>query len=1159
METTSTLGKASGIPILALWASLIAFGQNITGSLAGSVQDSSGAAFAGAEVKLTNTQTGFTRVTRTNLEGYFSFPDLTPGTYDLEIRAEGFKQYRQEKIEINSGDSRSMGAVKLELGALTETVTVSAESTAVALGGSERVGVLNSEDIANLALRGRDFMDAIGLLPGVVDTNESREAPNPGSVQGIFIAGARDNSKNITIDGVTNMDTGNNNAVHNMPSMDSVAEVSVKMTNYGAENGRNAGGAINIITRGGSKQFRASAGWYHRHESFNANNYFNNRQGLDRPPYRYNIAGYTVSGPVVFPHFNTSRSKLFFFFSQEFQRQLQAFGTTTVRVPTALERAGDFSQSMDVNGRLIVVRDPLDGPTPGRQFPGNVVPASRHTQVGKAILNLFPMPNFVDPDPSRLYQWNYIAQRSGPYPRHTEIIRTDYSPRPNFQMYVRLSNNGDALTQPYNKGAAAWVTGSMNFPLTPVIFERSGRGGTVHTTATLSPSLINVFIFGVSQNKLVFYPKDPEALSRKATGIDIPQWNSSVNPMGWIPNMTFSSVPNYANPSVHNSMPYYNTNTIFNFVENLSKIYGTHSITGGVYLERTRKDQSSSAPIRGAISFDRNQNVNPLDTNYAYATALLGYYNSYQEANAWVQGHYRYTNFEWFIKDQWRVRSGFTVDYGVRFYRDMPEYDKRKQIAAFAPDRYDPANAPLLLRPAFDSRGRKVALNPRNGAMYSQGLIGTYAPGFGNPAEGMVLCGKDAPAGCFTLPPVSLAPRFGFAWDPFLRHRTRVHGGFGVYFDRVMGNTIMNLMPNPPTIFSPTVYFGAIEDLRAAAGQGILGPTNVISIYGKGKSPTMYNFSFGVQHQISRGLLADVSYVGSMGRHLLWRRNINAVPVGAQFLDLHPENRDPTTTNTALAANFLRPLQGYGNINLSEFAGTSSYNSLQVRVVRRMSRGLMAQFSYTFSKALGATSTDTQSINIFGISPRLFDYGPLTFDRKHVASLSYTYMLPKPGRSLRWRKLGYVTDGWQISGVTRLQTGAPFTPGWTLVSGSTNMTGTPTQNARISVLDPSAPPRERFRPPDKYTFGNAGSGILRLPGMNSWDLSLYRNLRVWERLNMQLRWETYNTPNHTQFSNVSQQAKFASATDWTQVDPLFLEPTAARAARTMQLAVRLTF
>jgi hypothetical protein len=423
----------------------------------------------------------------------------------------------------------------------------------------------------------------------------------------------------------------------------------------------------------------------------------------------------------------------------------------------------------------------------------------------------------------------------------------------------------------------------------------------------------------------------------------------------------------------------------------------------------------------------------------------------------------------------------------------------------------------------------------------------------------MVTEGKGAPPGCYTLPALSYAPRFGFAWNPWPNHNTRVKGGIGVYFDRIMGNVTMDMMANPPTIYSPAVYYGTIDSLTATAGKGILAPSAVTGVFGEGKSPTVYNFSFGAEHEVVRGVMVDASYVGALGRHLLWQRNINAVPVGAQFLDLHPENRDPTTANTALAANFMRPYQGYGNINVDEFASTSNYHSLQVRATRRMSRGFHVQMSYTFSKVLGSNNGDSDNVNIFGINPRNYDYGPLSYDRTHVLSVSYTYMLPKPGRRLGSRAMATITDGWQISGITRAQSGAPFTPGWTFVSGSTNMTGTPTQNAAISVLDPSAPPLTRFRPPSRATVGDAGVGILRLPSWSNWDISLYRTVKIRESANAQLRWETYNTFNHTQFSAVSQQAKFQSATDWTQVDPLFLQPTAARPARTMQLALRVTF
>ena len=1155
--------------LIFLFLCLSAFGQNISASFSGTVKDASGAALVGADVKMVNADTGFVRTSKTNHEGFFSFPDLTPGAYNVEISATGFKQYRQEKIELNSGDVRPAGDIKLELGAISESVTVTAESTSVMLGSSERAGVLTTDDMKDMALRGRDFMDVIGLLPGVVDTSDSREAPNPNSMQNIFIAGGRQNAKNVTIDGVTNMDTGNNGATHGQPSMDSVAEVKVLMSNYGAEYGRNSGGAITMITRGGTQQFHGDAGWYHRHEEFNANDFFNNKEGLQRPLYRYNIFSYDIGGPVIVPKYNKTRDKLFFF-SQEFDRQLQAFGTTTVRVPTALERTGDFSKSMNVNGKLISVNDPLNG---GKQFPGNIVPASRITPVGTAILKLFPMPNYVDPDPSRLYQWNYIAQASGPYPRHTEIVRTDYSPRSNVAMYVRLFYNADAETQPYDKGGTTWVN-TTNFPLDPVIFKRSGRGGTVHTTETLSPTLYNEFIFGVSENKLVFAPQYPDLLSKAATGINIPQWNPAVNPMGWIPGMTFSGINNYANPSEYQDMPYYNTNAIYSFVENLGKVWNTHTFKLGVYIERTRKDQANNDKIRGDISFN-NDTLNPLNTNNPYATALLGYYDSYTEANAWLQGQYRFTNLEWYAADTWKARHNLTLDYGLRLYHDAPQYDARNQLATFLPAQYSLAQAPLLLRPAFNSSGVKVAVNPLNGTTYPQGFIGTFAPGVGNPVDGMAICGRNGvPAGCYNLSPVALAPRFGFSWDPFSRTRTRVHGGFGVYFDRIMGNPVMGLLSNPPTVSSPTVYYGTIDSLAATAGSGVLAPSAVTPLGGQGKLPTTYNFSFGVQQQITRTTMIDVSYVGSLARHQLWERNINPIPLGAQFLNLHPENKDPTTgtannptSGSALSADFLRPYQGFGNINLYEFAATSNYNSAQVAFSERLSRGIMLRSSYTFSKTLGENNSDTDTVNPF-THPRHFDYGPLSFDRTHVLSVMYTWMLPKPGHRLGWRPASVALDGWEISGITRMMSGAPFTPGWTLYSGATNMTGTATTNAVIDVLNPTASPLNgRFRPPDKYdgkvpvgqAFGNAGSGIMRGPGTNNWDISLYRNIRFRERKNLQLRWETYNTFNHTQFSAISQQAKFQSSTDWTQVDPLFLQPTAARPARRMQISVRLGF
>ncbi len=1138
--------------LIALLAVAITNAQNISGSLSGTVQDPLGAILPEAEIVLTNEQ-GFIRTMKTNEAGFFSFPDLTPSTFVLQIKSPGFKQYTQKAIEITSGIQRSLGTITMEVGAPSDSITITAEAVPVQLGSSEKANTLTAKDLDSMALRGRDFMDAVGLLAGVVDTSDSREAPSPTSIGNLYLAGGRNNSKNMTIDGITNLDTGSNGSVHQMPSMDSVGELKVMLSNYAPEYGRNAGGTISVITKGGGKDFHGSANWFYRHESFSANNFFANRSGLPRNPYRYNIAGYTVQGPIYIPgKFNRNRSRINFFFSEEFQRQRVDQGLKIQRVPTALEREGDFSKSPDTNGNIIRILDPANNRT---QFPGNIIPPSRFNSTGQAILKMFPLPNYVDPTPVRRPQYNYISQLSGPYPRRTETFRIDFSPRDNMQWYVRGSQNSDEQHPYYG----SWTNGNVNYPLVPLIFRQPGRGITLHGTTTLTPTTFSETIFGISQNKLTYFPEDVDKVSKAALGIKLAQWNPDLNPGGLIPNMSFGNVPNYANPSLSNGIPYYNSNTIFSLVQNISRIWQTHSFKFGIYVERTRKDQSASAPTRGSINFDQNGN-NPLDANYAYANALLGTYNSYSEATARPQGQFRFTNLEWYAQDAWRVTRNLLVDYGVRFYHDMPQYDARNQLASFDPSLWDPANAPVLLWPGFNAKGQKVAVNRLTGETFPQGLIGTFAPGFGSSFDGMVTGGvtPGVPSSLYTIPALAVAPRIGFSWDPFQRGRTAVRGGFGIFFDRIQGNPTMNTLPNPPTVFTPTVYCGYLDQIADAAGKGILAPSTVgDSLLGAQKNPTTYNYSFGIQNQIGQTMILDVSYVGGISRHLPWKRNINPIPYGARWLDVHPENADPTVKNTALPTNFLRPYIGYGDINVYEFAATSNYNSLQVSFNRRMRHGIMIGAAYTFSKALGVADSDTSSVSPF-FPPRQRNYGVLGFDRSHVASLRYTWQLPRPGKQLGWKPLGLVTDGWEISGTSRFQSGAPFTPGYALADYVDILGGASVEanGTRMNVVDPNAPPEERFARPARGDWGNSGVNVLHRPGIHVWDISLYRALKFTERINGQLRFESYNTFNHTQFNGVNQTARWQGA---NQIDPTFLEPNSATNPRRIQLAVRVNF
>jgi hypothetical protein len=1152
-----------------------------TCSLSGTVHDSAGSVVPNVKATLTDQGNGFVRTVVTTNEGFFSFPDLTPATFSLSLEAPGFKTYRETGIAISADERRSLGQIKLDVGQVSDSVTVTAEVVNVDLATGERAGTLSGNQLDEIALRGRDIFDAVSLMAGVIDTSDGRDSPSPTSIGNIYIMGGRNDQKNMTVDGVSNLDTGSNGTVHSMPSMDSVAEVKVLMSAYSAEYGRNPSSIV-VITKGGQRQFHGTAGYYFRNEDLNANDYFSNLAGRPVPKYRYNIGSYTFGGPVVVPNHPSVRNKLFFFWSQEFQRQVQNYGVKTVTVPTALERKGDFSQSYTTSGVPggFHVNDPLNNKV---QFPGNNIPANRINPIGQAILNMFPLPNYVDPTPANKYQWNYYANYSEPYPRRTETARVDWSPRDNWQMYVSVSNNSDSQAVPYSAGPAGWVAGSLNFPLSPISYQQPGRLATLHSTNVITPNTFNEISAAASQNQLTYGPLDPSLVDRTKLGITLAQRNPALNTLNSIPDLSFSGIQNYANPSMSDGSPYFNENTIFSFIDNVSRVVGTHSFKAGLYWEHTQKLQSAGPPIRGSVSFSQDGN-NPLDANNPYGTALLGYYDSYAEATGRPQGNWKFVNTEWYVQDTWRVRRNLSLDYGVRFYHDMPQYDSRLQLSSFSPDAFNAATAPTLLRPV-KLNGTNYAQDPLTGTLYSNGLVGTFAPGRGDPADGMLIGGKNGvPKGLFTVPWVTAAPRFGFAWDPFGNGKTAIRGGSGMYLDRIQGNPVMNLL-GPPAYFSPTQYYGTFADISATAASGFLAPTGTVnSLAGPGHNQVVYNFNLEIQRQIGRSDVVKIGYSGSLGRHLLWQRNINAIALGATFLSLHPENANPQNTS-ALPNNFLKPYQGWGTINLYEFANNSNYHALLATIQHRFGRGFNLSANYTFSKALDASDSYSSSVDPF-LDPRSRNYGPAGFDRRHVFTANFYWNLPRPGKALNFRPLAIVADNWALSGVVRMMTGGPVTPSYSLVSGLATPTGSPDDGARPQVVDPNAPlgpytdsnsvihQTTRFGPPPEPLvaqnttvpwatastqpqLGNLGKNTMYGPGTNNWDLSIYRNLKFTERLGGQLRLESYNTFNHTQWSSYNTALQFD--TKGNQVNAAFDMPNAARPSRRVQIAVRLNF
>jgi hypothetical protein len=1136
--------------------------QNVAATLNGTLRDSSAAVIVGGLVTVAHNATGATRMAHTNAEGYFVFTDLQPGSYAVTVEVVGFKKHRQNDLTLTAGETRTLGNINMAVGEVAETVTVEANTAQVQLASGEKSGVITGAELDSTALRGRDYLDMLRLLPGVVDENEGREAPGPDGTRSLYINGARDNQKNITVDGISSMDTGSNVTTHTAPALGTIAEVKVLTSNYQAEFGRSVGGTVIVTTRGGGRQYRGSAFWSHRHEGFNANDYFNNQSGLGKTPYRYNLAGWQVGGPV-WPK-NRGDAKVFFFFNQEFTRQRVNYPLQRVRMPTTLERGGDFSQTVDLNGNRITVYDPVTA----APFAGNIIPRERQDKNGQAILNMLPVPNYTDPDPLRARQWNYLSSLSGRYPKRQDMIRVDLAPSVKWQIYVRFLRDIDEQHPPYS----VWVNGGHNFPLSPLTFKQPGKNLVISVTRPIAASWFNDLRLGYSMNRITTSPDEPEKISRKALGLALPQWRPELNPEGYIPSITFGTPGTAPNASLSNNMPYKNVNHTFTLTENLSKIHRTHTIRMGVYIERARKDNyRPGTATRGAINFGDDA-ANPLRTRYGFASALMGIMTSYQESTAQPSAFDRFTNLEWYIQDNWKVSRRLSLDYGIRFYRDQPVADVRGGASAFVQGAYDRKNAPVLITSGRNAAGARIGVDPLTGAQFNAAFVGTFAPGHGDPAQGMVTGGtKGFPLSLYTFPALLLGPRLGFAYDLFGDGKTAVRGGFGIFFDRPQGGLTVNMAANPPAAFTPTLYYSTFADLTASANSALLAPSTIShSLYGKGTQPSSYQYSLSIGRQLSRFTLFEVSYVGNFARHLLWQRNVNPVPVGAQFLNAHPENRDPTT-NAAYSVNFLRPYVGYGDILEYEFAGTSNYNALQAAFQTRMKGGLEMRASYTFSKALGSAASDTAQVSPF-FDPRQFNYGRLAYSRDQILTLTPNWRVPKAWLPTN-RLVRVPLQGWEVYLTAQFSTGQPYRPSLATTDGM-NFTGTPSQGAQVQWVGPGgctdpnncsfaqqmarpALPRTAGAVEQPY-WGNLGVNPVNRPGINNWDMRLVRRVNLFsEKRSLEIRGEAFNLFNHTQFSNIDTNARFDQTGKLANL--LLGTPNAARRPRFISLGLKVNF
>jgi hypothetical protein len=1248
--------KATVLTIALLAFATAAHAQTITGSISGAVMDSSGGMIPGANVTLISEKTGQSRGSTTNSEGRFNFAALQPGTYALRVERQGFQTLEQRGVILSANENLALGDLKLQPGQVSETVSVVSEGAIVERESSDLTARLTADQINLISTKGRDVTSLLRLLPGTSNNDDIEGAGDGFGTDLPNISGQRGRSTVPTIDGLFAGEPSGSNKLSMTINQDAVAEVKVLRNNYGAEYGNNGGAIINIVSKGGGKDYAGSAYYFLRNESLNGSPFFNNKAGLRKPLYRHLYPGGNFGGPLPLPRFGEGgkfwlKDRAFFFFAYEKPHQITPNDPRFVTVPTALERNGDFSQSINSNGAQVFIRDPQNpgtgcsaSDTSGcfKDASGriNVIPQARWNASGVALLNYFPLPNTFGGTGGSAF--NYVFQSPTDVPKRSMVLRFDVKPSDKDTIYWKYQWwTSDNL----GTGTSGWPGNDNNRWGINSHYLYKDDGWSANWVRVISSNFVNEFNFGMRHDSEGFIPGDGEIerLQRTALNYTAPQLFPQNNHLGTIPRATNWGGVRGPTNGVANINWLDRWGEVGNdyiqpsFADNLSITHGDHSFKFGAYFERLKNGEAPGGQWSGVFNFagnDNNYTITLGNTGYAYANALIGNFRNYQESTARPFTNLRLTQVQWYAADQWKMNRRLTVNYGVRFGYHSPFEQIDGQGSNFVPSLFDPSKAVALYEPfcvAPDPKpvpcpvGSRRARDPITGQLFvlagaTANLVGAIVPNTGNPNNGLQI-GTDpnTPPGFRTTRPVDIEPRLGFAWDLFGNGNTVLRFQAGVYHaPRVGGGTTGgNLVNNQPANRSYSIDFGNINQLVNLTGTAITRPSTVRAVELNSKTPTIYNFTLGVQREIGFKTVLEVSYVGSFARHLGQTVNINDIPDGAK---LGTNNISPVT-GSRLPDEFLRPYRGYGDITMVTWAGTSNYNSLQVQANRRYTRGFQAGLAYTYSKSFDYANDDSSDV-FFGRPFKAFNYAPSDFDQTHIFTVNYIYDVPRI--SQHFGSNGFVSavlDNWQLSGTTSYASGKPKNiavtysstaavislgqqcPANSTVTSTTATTQTCTPisdwtgggiNARPFMLcdpmqgdfgvDSTGTPRAFnvscfAKPTALGQIGNMPRNAVRMPSIFNNDLAFFKNFKFGEKRALQLRWEIYNIFNHTNFRDVDAGLAYGlvvnnpststpkaacsltnvCTTSFQQTNARFGAVTAARTPRVMQASIRFNF
>jgi hypothetical protein len=1117
LRNRAALRWALMVIVVVFGSSAAAIAQQAT--VVGTVVDPAGAALPNVNITATNVESGIAKTIQTNSSGQYVIPDLNIGHYNVKAEATGFKSTEQKNIVLQVGD-RDRIDFQLQVGEVQETVTVEANPVRVQTDSGEQSSVITGQQISQISVSGRSMYQLAALVPGASSQigaggMSAGEVNTPvGGDASVEFNGLRQNHNIYLLDGGEDDDRGGAGGMSIAPSSDAIAEFRTLTSNYSADYGLSSAGTMSMVLKSGTRSLHASAWEFNRNDAFDARNYFNPAP-QKVAELRLNVFGFNVGGPVTLGHlYNPERKRTFFFYNQEWRRLIQG-GLTNQPVPDPATYGGSFgTQTVNVPSAsavsaAVLARNCPGGVLPagivqGQPFPNNTIPSCMISPNSTSLLTagIFPQANAVN----AAGKPTFIGGNNSPTNLTEEVVRIDH----NFSS--KLTIFGHFIAEQVSQGFGVSQWSGANVPTVGDTFGNPSYSAVVHTTYTINSSLLNETAFNYNGNRINIVPFPGSGLKSLAIpdGYDSSKSRlfSGPNNDNRIPNIDLNGA--LGTHFEISSWPWNNKADDYQVRDDISWTKGEHQIKMGGSWAIYKKTQDLFGQTQGSFNFDGTF------TGSDFADFLLGNAKSYNELAVQDHGQWNNVSFSVYVQDNWRANRNLTLNLGLRWDGIPHTYEANDRMGNFYPSLYNPADAAVLLPDGSISPN-----SPGLGTSPNPILAGVplYLNGIGIPEHNHV------PKGLVNNNWKTFGPRIGFAYDLAGNGKTVIRGGVGLMYERIQGNDMYNAGANSPFSLNVTNNSVTVEDpnILLATGTAAARPINPPSITGLAidnyKQPASYQYSAGLQRQLNAKSVLSISYVGNQNRYQNDYRQLNlpdqgylpALIGGAQY-----------TTAPGL------PYRGFNSINMSTNEANSHYNGLQVDLNSRIHTLTLRAF-YTFSRTVDPTLGGGGGADLSNVSnPYLgwkYDGGPGGYDRTNNAAVNFIYEIPFLQRSPN-RLLRSALGGWELSGIVNMTSGLPINPqltGAQSSNGLPNATNRPDRVSKVSYPHKAGEwfNTSAFASPTVGAWGNAGFNSLRGPGRDNWNLSLFKSFAFGEERRLELRAESFNVWNHTEFDQVS--------------------------------------